>query len=236
MVEPRRSRWSGPGLVRLYPSAWRVRYEPEMLALLGERSITTREALDLVRGAADARLHPEHPSTVPSGAAILAGAAWMVVALGALAEPVMPDWPGFLAWTLPPAVVGAAAGIVAALGVSLRLGDAPGRAARLLVVTLVLTGAAWTMALLAAAAGGFYGAGTSALGDLVAVATFGLGVVLGHRGRSVPGLALVAVGGALLLPAPGAWIVAALAWSGLGLWLRRDRAVTGLRHAGRGSR
>jgi hypothetical protein len=80
MVDTRRIRWSGPALVRLYPATWRSRYEPEMLALLAERPITTREVVDLLRGAADARLHPEVPSAVPSSAAILAGAAWFVYA------------------------------------------------------------------------------------------------------------------------------------------------------------
>ena len=46
-------------LVRFYPMTWRRRYEAEMLQLLDKRPRTPREALDLIRGAIDAHLHPE---------------------------------------------------------------------------------------------------------------------------------------------------------------------------------
>lgn len=36
-------------LLRLYPRAWRGRYGSEMLAMLGERELTTREGVDLIR-------------------------------------------------------------------------------------------------------------------------------------------------------------------------------------------
>jgi hypothetical protein len=41
-------------LLRLYPPAWRRRYEAEMAVLLEEQRAGTRGAWDLVRGAADA--------------------------------------------------------------------------------------------------------------------------------------------------------------------------------------
>lgn len=46
-------------ILRLYPAAWRERYEPELLALLRERPIGARGRIDLIRGAIDAQLHPE---------------------------------------------------------------------------------------------------------------------------------------------------------------------------------
>jgi hypothetical protein len=46
-------------LVRLYPKAWRDRYEGEFLALLEERPPTIGDVLDTIRGAADAHLHPQ---------------------------------------------------------------------------------------------------------------------------------------------------------------------------------
>ena len=46
-------------LVALYPQAWRDRYEDEFLALLAERRPDPRDRLDIVRGAVDARLHPQ---------------------------------------------------------------------------------------------------------------------------------------------------------------------------------
>jgi hypothetical protein len=45
-------------LVRLYPATWRLRYEAELLDLLEQRPMTPRQAIDLVRGALDAHLHP----------------------------------------------------------------------------------------------------------------------------------------------------------------------------------
>ncbi len=41
-------------LLKLYPPAWRRRYEAELAALLEEQRIGSRGALDLIRGAADA--------------------------------------------------------------------------------------------------------------------------------------------------------------------------------------
>ena len=46
-------------LVRLYPPAWRERYEEEFLVLLAERQPTLLERFDIVRGALDARIHPQ---------------------------------------------------------------------------------------------------------------------------------------------------------------------------------
>jgi hypothetical protein len=50
-------------LVDLYPTAWRNRYEEEFLALLAEQPpVTIGDRIDLIRGAVDARLHPQVPS------------------------------------------------------------------------------------------------------------------------------------------------------------------------------
>lgn len=49
-------------LIALYPAPWRARYEDEFLALLAERPPeSVGERLDIVRGAIDARLHPQLP-------------------------------------------------------------------------------------------------------------------------------------------------------------------------------
>lgn len=53
-------------LIRLYPRAWRDRYEAEMVDLLAERSVSVRDVVDLVRGAGDAHLHPQAGPTIPS--------------------------------------------------------------------------------------------------------------------------------------------------------------------------
>lgn len=46
-------------LVGLYPRGWRDRYEVEFLALLSERPPDPLDRIDIVRGAIDARLHPQ---------------------------------------------------------------------------------------------------------------------------------------------------------------------------------
>ena len=46
-------------LIRLYPAAWRERYEDEFLALLEARPPTLGDRFDIVRGAIDARIHPQ---------------------------------------------------------------------------------------------------------------------------------------------------------------------------------
>jgi hypothetical protein len=75
-------------LVRLYPKAWRDRYEDEFLALLEARPPTTRDMLDVVLGAVDAHLHPQgdvapQPRThrIPGLLAVIAGVMWSTVFL-----------------------------------------------------------------------------------------------------------------------------------------------------------
>jgi len=45
-------------LVRLYPRAWRARYEEEIVTLLDQQHTSLKGGVDLVRGAVDAHLHP----------------------------------------------------------------------------------------------------------------------------------------------------------------------------------
>jgi hypothetical protein len=194
-----------------------------MLALMDARSPTRRDSIDLIRGALDAHLHPATPSRLPAAAALLAGAAWTVVALAVLAEPVPPDWPGFLAWTLVPGLIGAVAGLVASMGLALRLGDAPGRLGRVAVAAVILTHGAWMAWLLAAIVGAGYGVPTAATGTAAAIATIVLGLVLVRRDQHPYGEVLVLMGGALLLPPPLVWVVVAITWTAIGLWLIADR-------------
>ncbi len=55
-------------LLRLYPRAWRERYGDELAALLADRPATMLDRMDLVRGALDARLHPQLPGSSVSPA------------------------------------------------------------------------------------------------------------------------------------------------------------------------
>ena len=78
-------------LVDLYPVAWRARYEDEFLALLAERPpVTIGDRFDLIRGALDARLHPQVPRAPREldwqGIAPLAGLALFAVAINLAAN------------------------------------------------------------------------------------------------------------------------------------------------------
>ncbi len=93
-------------LIRLYPTAWRNRYEVEFLALLAARPPTSREAIDIVMGAIDARLDPQvdaEPSPgVPLGArlpglaAIVGGLVWCGTYLGPALSQGEGEWGGFI--------------------------------------------------------------------------------------------------------------------------------------------
>jgi hypothetical protein len=48
-------------LLRLYPLSWRERYGAEFLALISERPPSLADRADILRGAIDARLHPQFP-------------------------------------------------------------------------------------------------------------------------------------------------------------------------------
>jgi len=78
-------------LIGLYPRAWRDRYEVEFRTLMAERPPGARDRLDIVRGAFDARLHPQVVSLDPEGSdprvriggalGVLSGALWVAASL-----------------------------------------------------------------------------------------------------------------------------------------------------------
>ena len=219
----RSTRW----LVALYPRAWRARYGPEMLALLEDRPPSARDALDLLRGALDAHLHPAIRSRVAGIAALLAGALWAVVAIGALAEPAPPDWPGFLAWTVLPAAVASAAGLVATIALALRLADGPHH--RLLPMASLLAAAGGTAlvgALVLAVLGGPYGAITGAAASVAGVGLAAMGAVGLRRGPTAIGSSSVLIGVAMLVPPPLGFVLVAASWTGVGLWLIVERTTS----------
>jgi hypothetical protein len=90
-------------LLRLYPTAWRERYLAEVSDLLAERPPTLRDQLDLIRGAIDARIHPQvvaahatdgEPIMRPVGSAallVIGGGLWIAggaIQAGAPYDPV----------------------------------------------------------------------------------------------------------------------------------------------------
>lgn len=89
-------------LIALYPRSWRDRYEIELRALMAERPPDPLDRIDIVRGALDARLHPQLAST-PSGDstpplsarlggvfAVLGGALWAVAGVAFHSAPLNP--------------------------------------------------------------------------------------------------------------------------------------------------
>ncbi len=122
-------------LLLLYPRPWRRRYEAEFLALLAERPPTTRDRLDIVRGALDARLRPQLPGESRvrdrSGYLALAGlAAWVAALLIWLNGPLERDEFGTYrdgVAALPVALLAVALLVVALAAVVRKLPAGPAR-------------------------------------------------------------------------------------------------------------
>lgn len=200
-------------LIRLYPRDWRARYETELTAVLDARPNGFGDRLDLLRGALDAHLHPRTPSLVPGIASITAGALWILVASAVLAEPVPPDWPGYLSWTLPLGLFGAVATTMATIAVAVR---DPGTSARVAIpVTAGLL--VWIAVLAVAVAGGPYGSVTGAAQAMAAVAVIAIGLDRVRRGDASIGQGVVLAGSAMLLLPPLGWLLAGAVWSVIGL-------------------
>jgi peptidoglycan/LPS O-acetylase OafA/YrhL len=140
-------------LLRLYPRAWRERYGDEMLALLEAQPASLLDQLDLIRGAIDARLHPQvrgrgaadkEPTMNQRILALLAavgGIIWMVGLAAWLTAPLTPT--GDRDTTV---IIVAVALAIACMGVAIgELGTRPGEdRSRLVghamtVVSLVMT-------------------------------------------------------------------------------------------------
>ena len=88
-------------LISLYPRAWRDRYGLEFQTLMSERPPTPRDRLDIVRGALDARLHPQLREASPDGTprqvrigatvAVLGGGLWIAAGFAFLGSSIIPE-------------------------------------------------------------------------------------------------------------------------------------------------
>lgn len=89
-------------MIRLYPRAWRDRYEAEFTGLLAECPPGPSDTVDIVRGAIDARLHPQIVQ-VPTGdratsitfrlggiLGVVGGALWIATALAMYSSSYFP--------------------------------------------------------------------------------------------------------------------------------------------------
>lgn len=215
-------------LLRLYPAAWRSRYGEEMEALLEERRPDPREWLDLIRGAADAWVHPPAPSLGPIIAALVGGGSWTIVATAVLVQPAPPDWPGYLAETLPLALVAAICLLVAATACVLRAGEASSRAIALATGLVVVGYLAWIGLLIATFLGMVGGPPLAAAQTVAMIGTIAVGLILLGRRDEPIGFLLIVAPVTMLVPWTMTWLAFGAAWTAIGIvmWLDRE-AVTG---------
>lgn len=216
-------------LVRLYPTAWRRRYEPELVDMLEQRPMTPVQAIDLIRGAVDAHLHPmvagsaPQPWThrLPGLLATSAGLIWsssFLLAFSSAADQEIGDGPGIAAMIMFLSVPG---DYVAGYG--RRIGGGIGMVAAGILLAWTLP---WTLSdglLNAAAGGGAYlllgagmlvlvaiRAGTSRMvrwivvtGAVFGPATLAIPVLMGLFPVSPPAVMMLAV----VLPYGIAWTI-----------------------------
>jgi hypothetical protein len=225
-----RLRFSGPrglagsALLRLYPRSWRRRYESEVRALLESRPPGTRDAVDLLRGALDAHLHPAEPSWIPPLAALSGGALWTAAALVLVAQPVPADWPGYIVEVVPLALTGVILLSVAVVGAWLRIGDGGGGGFDGLAIDVALVGyLAWVVALagillhidyVASIAVGMMASVVGTLLVACALARVREWPLAGALAAGSMGLLLASAG---LWPVTAGWLAFGLGWTAAGL-------------------
>jgi len=211
-------------ILTLYPRWWRDRYGDEMRALLELAPARPRDRLDLARGAFDAWLHPPVPSRLPGFAALLGGGSWTVIAAGVVAQPVPPDWPGYLVEVIPLALVSVVCLLVAVCGIALRAADASGRALGLAVGLALIGYVGWIVALLGTMSNAVDGATLAAAQAIAMVATAVIGVALMRAAEDLVGGLILVAAITLLLPWAGMWLVFGATWTGVGIVLTAERA------------
>ncbi len=215
---------SGSRYVALYPRAWRDRYGDELRLILERDRTGLRTALDLVRGALDAHLHPLKPSRLPTLSAVTASALAVAHAIALAVQPAPTDWPGYLSDALPLLIGSVLAMLPAIVGIWLKLGDADGAFGRLGLIVALLGHAAWLAALAAAATQLEYGSLTAAAATVAMTGSALLGVALVGRGRFALGGMLAAAGLAGIAPPALGWPAFAAAWTGVAALLVLEQA------------
>ena len=209
----------GGSILRLYPTSWRRRYEPEMLALLEDANLGARAQLDLARGALDAWFQASTRGAGP--AALVGGGLWTIAGVAVVGQATPPDWPGYLIDVLPMNVAAIAFGLIAILGCWARQRDRLGRLGAAAALVAIAGQGAWAVAL-----------GASVIGPTPGVAIV-VGQAVGLGGAVLVGLAMVrtddlAVGAVIAVASatmlfgwPVAWLAYGLAWTIAGSLLIR---------------
>lgn len=202
-------------LLRLYPRAWQERYGDELAGILGQEAMGARSRIDIVRGALDARLHPDSPSRLPVVAALTTSALATAHAIALATQPVPTEWPGYLDDALPLIAGAVAAAIPAIIGLWLRLGDEDGAIGRAGIVLAVIGHLGWLLALIAAATRVAYGPSIAVVAAIAMTGTILVGVALVGHSRTALGGLLAAAGLAGLAPPALGWATFAAAWTGV---------------------
>lgn len=210
-------------LLLLYPRWWRARYGDEVAAVLEAVPRRQGERADLLRGALDAWLHPPTPSWIPAVAALVGGGLWTVVAAGIIAQPVPPDWPGYLVEVLGLATISVACLLVALVGLAIRGFDAAGRAMGVLIWVAVAAYGCWVIALVLAMTGVADGPTLAAAQSVAMVATVAIGLTLIRVGDGGIGSLVVLAGVTMLIPWAGMWLAFGTEWTAIGIVLVIER-------------
>lgn len=188
-----------------------------MLAMLDQAHVGWRGRLDLARGALDARLHS--PTRIPAAAALVSGGLWTVAGAGIVAQPVPPEWPGYLLEALPFAAVAAALAGVATIGCWARRSDDGGRVGTAAIVLAILGHLAWVATLIGAWLHGAVGSATAAAQTLGALGAILVGLLLVRWGDDRIGAVLVVAPAILLVGGPLAWLGVGFGWTLVGVLL-----------------
>lgn len=204
-------------LLRLYPRAWRARYEAEVLAVLADMNVDGRARVDLVRGAVDAHLHAG--SRLPAAAALLSGGTWTVAGVAVVGQPVPPDWPGYLIDILPLTIVAVAAGLVGVVGCWARRSDSAGRLGTLGALFALAGHVGWAFLLAATLVQAGSPQATVVCQAIALAGCLLIGLVL-VRTDDVPiGAVILMATAVMLFGWPGAWLAFGLAWTVVGVLL-----------------
>ncbi len=208
---------AGAALLRLYPRAWRDRYESEVLAVLADMPIDRRARVDLLRGAIDARLHAG--SRLPAAAAFLSGATWTIAGVAVVGQPVPPDWPGYLLEILPLTIVAVAAGLVGIVGCWARRSDRAGRLGTLGALLALAGHVGWAALLAATVVDAGLPQATVVCQAIALVGCLLIGLVLVRTDDLLIGAAILLATATMLFGLPVAWLIFGFAWTVVGVLL-----------------
>jgi hypothetical protein len=166
------------------------------------------------------------PSRAPALAALLGGGLWTSIAAGVVAQPVPPDWPGYLVEVIPLALVAASCLLVALVGISLRAADAGGRLVGLAVGLAIIGYLGWIVVLGATIAGMVDSATLGASQAGAMVGSIAIGAILVRTDDGLVGTLVLVAAISMLIPWGVMWLVFGAAWTAIGIVLeseRRDR-------------